>query len=163
MANENLFFLHAICMGVFITFVYDILRICRRVIPHKGIVVSVEDLCFWIYCAAEVFMLLNRMSNGMLRWFAVFGAMIGMYAYKKLISPWYVKYVSLVAGKVVGVIGRILRIVGKPFAKVKESIGSKWRKILEKSRGRAMRHNMRARGMLKKKLTFLVKILKMTL
>ena len=163
MANENLFFLYAIFMGVFITFAYDILRIFRRVIPHKSIVVSVEDLCFWIYCAAEVFMLLNRMSDGMLRWFAVLGAMIGMYVYKKLVSPWYVKYVSLIMGKVVGIIGKILKIVGRPFQKVKESIGSRWRRIREKSKSRAMRHNMKIKGMLKKKLTFFLKILKMTL
>lgn len=163
MANENLFFLYAIFMGVFITFVYDILRIFRRVIPHKGFAVSVEDLCFWIYCATEVFLLLNRMSDGMLRWFAVLGAMIGMYVYKKLVSPWYVKYVSLIMGKVVGVVGKILKIVGRPFQKGKEMIGSRWRRIREKSKSRAMRQNMRIKGMLKKKLTFFLKILKMTL
>ena len=108
-------------------------------------------------------MLLNRMSDGMLRWFAVLGAMIGMYVYKKLVSPWYVKYVSLIMGKVVGIIGKILKIVGRPFQKIKESIGSRWRRIREKSKSRAMRHNMKIKGMLKKKLTFFLKILKMTL
>ena len=54
MANENIFLFYALIMGIFITFVYDILRIFRRVLPHNSFWVSVEDLCFWIYCSAEV-------------------------------------------------------------------------------------------------------------
>ena len=80
-----------------------------------------------------------------------------------MVSPWYVKYVSLIMGKVVGVVGKILKIVGRPFQKGKEMIGSRWRRIREKSKSRAMRQNMRIKGMLKKKLTFFLKILKMTL
>ena len=49
MASENEFLLHAFLMGIYITFVYDILRIFRRVIPHKDLMVSLEDLVFWIY------------------------------------------------------------------------------------------------------------------
>ena len=55
MASENEFLLYSLLTGIFITFVYDLLRIFRRVIPHKLIFVSLEDLAFWIYCAAEVF------------------------------------------------------------------------------------------------------------
>ncbi|MDE6168338.1 MAG: spore cortex biosynthesis protein YabQ, partial [Acetatifactor sp.] len=48
MASENEFLLHALLMGIFITFVYDLLRIFRRVVPHKAFFVSLEDLAFWI-------------------------------------------------------------------------------------------------------------------
>ena len=34
MAGENQFLLHSLMMGAFILFVYDILRVIRRVIPH---------------------------------------------------------------------------------------------------------------------------------
>lgn len=98
MANENTFLLHALLMGIFITFVYDGLRILRRVIPHNSFFVSLEDLGFWIYCGAEVFLLMYHESNGTLRWFAVMGALAGMLFYKKLISPFFVKYVSLLLG-----------------------------------------------------------------
>ena len=91
MAAENEFMLYALLMGIFITFIYDILRIFRRVIPHNGFFVSLEDLFFWIYCAMEVFLLMYHESNGTLRWFAVLGAVAGMFAYKKLISPFFVK------------------------------------------------------------------------
>ena len=86
MANENIFLFYALAMGIFITFLYDILRIIRRVLPHNHFWVSVEDLSFWIYCAAEVFLLLHHESDGALRWFAVLGALTGMLLYKKLVQ-----------------------------------------------------------------------------
>ena len=56
MANENSFLLYALLMGIFITFIYDIIRIFRRVVPHGSFLVALEDIAFWIYCAAEVFL-----------------------------------------------------------------------------------------------------------
>ena len=84
MAGENQFLLHSLMMGAFILFVYDILRVIRRVIPHGWFWVAVEDLVFWFYCGAEVFLLMYHESNGTLRWFAVTGALVGMFLYKKL-------------------------------------------------------------------------------
>ena len=92
--NENVFLLHAVLLGVEITFLYDILRILRRVFVHSGIMVSLEDIAVWIYCAGEVFLLMFRESNGNLRWFAVLGALTGMYLYHRTFSPLLVKYVS---------------------------------------------------------------------
>ena len=70
MASENEFLLQAFFTGVYITFVYDVLRIVRRVISHGELMVSLEDLVFWIYCADRVFLLMYYESNGTLRWFA---------------------------------------------------------------------------------------------
>ena len=99
MVNENRFLLYALIMGIFITFLYDILRILRRVIPHGSILTALEDIAFWIYCAGEVFLLMYHESDGRLRWFAVLGAMVGMFSYKKLFSGPFVKYVSLLLQK----------------------------------------------------------------
>lgn len=92
---QNTFLLHAFLMGIYITLVYDGLRILRRVISHRAWVVSLEDLIFWIFCAAQVFGLLYREGNGSLRWFAVLGAGAGMFLYRKTLSPLLVKYLSL--------------------------------------------------------------------
>ena len=91
---QNIFLLHAFLMGIYITLVYDGLRILRRVIPHRAWAVSLEDLIFWIFCAVQVFGLLYREGNGSLRWFAVLGAGAGMLLYRKTFSPLLVKYLS---------------------------------------------------------------------
>ena len=156
MASENEFLLHALLMGIFITFVYDLLRILRRVIPHNGFMVSLEDLGFWIYCAEKVFLMMYHESDGNLRWFAVAGAMTGMFLYKKLISPWFVKYVSLGLEKVLTVLIKVGSFLCKPFriAGVKAgaaagAAGNRFRRLLHGGKQR-----------IKKKLTFFLKVIK---
>ena len=61
--DENVFLLHSFLLGVGITFLYDILRILRRVFAHSTSMVSLEDLAFWIYCAGKVFLLMFHESN----------------------------------------------------------------------------------------------------
>lgn len=155
MAGENEFLLHALWMGIFITFIYDLLRIFRRVVPHRGFFVSAEDLFFWIYCGGEVFLLMYHKSDGTLRWFAVLGALTGMFLYRKLVSPYFVKYVSLALNWLLGILGKILNILCKPllFAgrKTKTAAGGIGRLL------RQLRRHM------KNRLTYFFKKLKMTI
>lgn len=152
MVSENEFLLHSLIMGVFIPFVYDILRIIRRVIPHGPFWVSVEDLGFWIYCAAEVFLLMYHESNGTLRWFAVIGAMTGIFLYKKLFSPFFVGYASRAAAWALGILGKGIRCLCRPFRYMGQKAGRGARRLA----GRQKRF-------LKKKLTFFFKVIKMNL
>lgn len=156
MENENIFLFYALLMGIFITFVYDILRIVRRVIPHGNLLISLEDIGFWIYCGAKVFLLMYHESNGTLRWFAVLGAMVGMLLYKKLVSPFFVKYVSLLLQRILGLLAKIGRFLIKPVIAI-------WRKMKSASNKRKARDSRRKNHLkwhLKKKLTFLGKMLK---
>lgn len=157
MANENEFLLHALYMGIFITFIYDILRILRRVIPHGKFAVSLEDIIFWIYCAAKVFLLMHNESNGTLRWFAVLGALTGMLLYKKIFSGFFVKWVSLGLKKVVRIMEKIGKILWKPFGVV----GGVAQKSLQTAKAKTVHRGGRVKYMLKKKLTFFLKVLKM--
>ena len=92
--NEVVFLLHSFLLGIAITFVYDGFLILRRLIRHSLFLISVEDMIFWIACAIGVFYMLYEENNGILRWFAVFGATLGMIAYKKSISPLIVNILS---------------------------------------------------------------------
>lgn len=111
MTYENVFLLYSVGMGILITFVYDLLRILRRVIRHNNFWVSLEDLVFWIFCALSVFALMYSMGNGNLRWFAVFGALGGMFAYLKVVSPWFVKIMSGIFKKIIAVLVRPVRFI----------------------------------------------------
>ena len=113
--GENQFLFYSIVMGIFITFVYDLLRILRRVIPHNNFFVSLEDLIFWVFCAVSVFLMMLRLSDGTLRWFAVLGALAGMFVYKKTVSGFFVKTVSKLLGGILSVIRKILIFLSKPF------------------------------------------------
>ncbi|MBQ7775170.1 MAG: spore cortex biosynthesis protein YabQ [Lachnospiraceae bacterium] len=113
-----------------ITFVYDWLRIVRRVIPHKQFVVSLEDFFFWVFCAIYVFLWMYRFSNGSMRWFAVAGALFGMYLYKKLLSGFLVTYVSKLLKYILGLLGKVLSLCFRPL----RFIGRKLSKVQSKAR-----------------------------
>lgn len=159
MASESVFLLHAFLMGIFITFVYDLLRIFRRVVPHAAFFVSLEDLVFWIYCGAEVFILMYHESNGSLRWFAVIGALAGMLLYKWLVSRLLVKYVSLILNKVLQVLGKIIKFIGRPFCLA----GRKAGKAAHRAGGKMHRLLHRIKSGIKNRLTIFLKLLKMNL
>ena len=152
MAGENQFLLHSLMMGAFILFVYDILRVIRRVIPHGWFWVAVEDLVFWFYSGAEVFLLMYHESNGTLRWFAVTGALVGMFLYKKLFGRLFVKYVSRGLGMLLKGIGRIWKRLFRPVRLAGRKVGNGTRRLM----GRQKRF-------LKNRLTYFLKVLKMNL
>lgn len=159
MVDENVFLLHSLLMGVFITFVYDLLRIFRRVVSQGWLLVSLEDLAFWVYCGGEVFLLMYHESNGTLRWFAVLGALAGMLFYRKLVSPLFVKYASLLLTRLLGILRKALSWLWKPFGLAGRRTGS----AVHRAGGR-IRRRMRKMGQaVKLRLTFFLKVFKMNL
>lgn len=159
MGSENVFLLHAFLMGIFITFVYDLLRIFRRVIPHAAFFVSLEDIAFWIYCGAEVFLLMYHEGDGSLRWFAVMGAMAGMFLYKKLVSGLFVKYVSFLLSKALEALRKIFKFLCRPFG----FMGRKAGKAVRKAGGKVHRLLHRIKRSIKNRLTIFLKLLKINL
>ena len=153
--SENLFLLYSFGMGIFITFIYDLFRIFRRVCVHNNFFISLEDILFWIFCAISVFYMMHTQSNGTLRWFAILGAVTGMFLYKKTISPFFVKWVSHVLNIIVDFLKKILTVISKPFMLLAKK-GKKTGKQIT-NRGKRMI------GFLKKRLTALLKTLKIAL
>lgn len=156
MENENMFLLYALLMGIFITFVYDILRILRRTIPHGNFMIAIEDIVFWFYCAVKVFVLMYHESNGTLRWFAILGALVGMLVYKKTVSTPFVKYTSMGLRKLLGIIAKIGRIIFRPIFVVTE----KSKRAANAGKRRLLRRRNDLKWFLKKRLTFLRNMLK---
>lgn len=115
MTGDSVFLLHALFMGVFITFVYDGLIILRKVVPHKALVESLEDLLFWIFCAVYVFVWMYRESNGTLRWFAIAGALAGMIIYKKTISGLLIKGAVWLLSHILHMLSKVFTFVWTPF------------------------------------------------
>lgn len=159
MVSENEFLLHSLCMGVFILFLYDCLRILRRVLPHARFVVPLEDFAFWVYCGAQVFLLMYHESNGTLRWFAVLGALAGMFFYRKWISPLFVKYISFLLSRILCLAGKLLKWLLKPFC----FAGRKTGRALGKARGHFRCKMKKAGRAIKRRLTFFLKLFKMNL
>ena len=105
------FLLHTIKVGMGIAVLYDGLRMFRLVLPHHSVIVSVEDLLFWIYTTAVIFRMQFYQNNGVSRGFSILGIMLGMIVYDRLIGERLVR----ITAKAVGFIKRELTKIGKLF------------------------------------------------
>lgn len=55
--QELLFLGSSVLVGMGLFFLYDILRIFRRILPHGNIWIGVEDFLYWIIFTGVVFVL----------------------------------------------------------------------------------------------------------
>ena len=112
--QEIIFFLHSILIGLIITFAYDWILVLRKLFTHGMFLISVEDFIYWFVCGISVFYMLYRENNGVLRWFAVMGAALGMLFYKGMIKNRFVNIMSTCIYKIMWFIFRVIQVVLKP-------------------------------------------------
>ena len=112
--QEAVFFLHSIFMGLVITFADDWILVFRKLFAHGRFLISVEDFFYWFVCGIGVFYMLYKENNGVLRWFAVVGAALGMLFYKTTIKNYFVNIMSTCIHKIMWLVLRIIQIVLKP-------------------------------------------------
>lgn len=153
--HELRFLLYSVLLGIIITFVYDNIRVFRRAIRHNTFFISVEDLFFWIAVSLSIFLLQHRENDGVFRWFSVAGAFIGMLIYRKTVSRFYVKRMTIVLRKILYFLYLFFSYLFSPFYFVERKIGSLIKKFGRKSAQVAFRQKMR--------LTSYKKMIKMTL
>lgn len=153
--QELTFFAHSVLMGLAITFVYDWIRVLRRLFKHGAVLTSLEDIVFWLVCGLSVFYMLYRENNGTLRWFAVAGAMIGMLFYKMIVRDTFINIMSTCLHKIMWLLFRVLQIVLKPL-KCLFCAGKTLVLLLTKSLEKCKK-------IVKKRLTVCIKTLKIVL
>jgi spore cortex biosynthesis protein YabQ len=153
--QEITFFLHSILAGLVITFIYDWILVLRKLVKHGIVLVSIEDFIFWFACGIGVFYMLYRENNGVLRWFAVAGAALGMLLYKTVIKDRFVYIMSTCIHKIMWFVFRLIQIVLKPLKYAFSAIKRFLKFILKKIKKWIQN--------IKKRLTVCIKMLKMVL
>lgn len=152
---DGTFFYHSILAGLLITFFYDWFLIIRKCVKHNKFWISFEDLLFWIVCGLGVFYLLYKENNGILRWFAVVGAGIGIVVYKKIIQSRFVNIMSTCIHKIMWLINSLIQVVLKPIKCLFITVRRYVRFFFGKCK--------KCIHFVKKKLTVCIKMLKMFL
>ena len=109
--REWYFLLYSIAAGTGMAFAYDNLRLLRRLIPHKRFMVDLEDILYWTACFLASFYLLYYGNDGVIRFFAVSGAGLGMYLYIMTLGKVYVKGCY-----------NIILIIMKPFVYIRRKM-----------------------------------------
>lgn len=153
--KELTFFIHSALMGLIITFVYDWIRVFRRLFKHGTALMSVEDLFFWLACGIGVFYMLYRENDGTLRWFAVLGATLGMFFYKIVVRDIFVNIMSTYIHKMMWLLFRVLQVMLKPLKYLIFAV-----KTCVLYIGRKLK---KCKKFIKKRLTVCIKTIKMAL
>lgn len=153
--QELRFLLYSFLLGVIITFVYDNIRVFRRVIRHNTFFISIEDLFFWIGVSLSIFLLQHRENAGVFRWFSVVGAFLGMIIYRKIFSRFYIKEMTILFQKILKLLYIFFSYLFSPIYFVERKIGN----LIKK----AGRQTALAASKQKIRLTSHKKMIKMTL
>lgn len=93
--NEMMIFGSAVLLGAALMLLYDVIRICRRILPRGIILVSIEDVIYWIVFGIAVFILLYRENDGAVRGFIVGGIAVGLFLYYQLLGRWLMKWMGI--------------------------------------------------------------------
>ena len=115
MSEQAYLFFIAVLIGFFIGFVYDILRIFRKVIHHANFFIHLEDLFYWLFVAFIMFYIMLGKNYGEIRGFSILGNIIGMSIYFMTLSIWIIKISITVIEFIKKVLLAIFKIVLYPI------------------------------------------------
>ena len=76
--EEMIVFLVAAASGAIVRLAYQCIRCFRRIIEHKLLAVSVEDMIFWVCSAIYMFVQIYHTSDGSIRWYFILGVALGV-------------------------------------------------------------------------------------
>ena len=94
--------------------------------PHKDVVVDIEDLAFWIFTAWIVFRTLVVYNRGALRAYAFFGMFLGVVIYSFTLS----RLLLFVMRKLTPYWNKCFHALGRPFRWLKGFVRKELKKML---------------------------------
>lgn len=87
-------FFQSVLLGAVMVFLYDLLRIIRRVFLHGIIWISVEDFFYWLAVSVYFFLRLCQVNDGIIRAFIALGMVFGAWVYYLLCSRHFMRWFS---------------------------------------------------------------------
>ncbi|MCU6762920.1 spore cortex biosynthesis protein YabQ [uncultured Roseburia sp.] len=130
--NQGHLFLAGLICGLCMLFVYDLLRIFRRVVSHGTVWIAVEDILYWCGCALMIFRMLYRQNDGLIRGFAMIAIFVGMLLYNWLLSRFIIKAGVKIFGGIVKALVFIVKTITAPIRFVLKKNGRFLKKRLKK-------------------------------
>ena len=85
-------------LGFLLMSAYRVLKLIRKIIKHSIILISIEDIIYWMCSGILMFLLLYKEDAGTVRWFAVALVLIGMIIYRevveKIFEPFFINSIK---------------------------------------------------------------------
>ncbi len=80
-AQEAYVFLASVLCGVFISVIYDILRVIRSYVKTTHAVTNTQDIIFWCIALIIMFFTVFHTNHGYVRWYEFLGVFLGALLY----------------------------------------------------------------------------------
>ncbi len=110
--------------GVLLAWVYDNIRVFRRIKRHNTIIfMSIEDIAYGIYAGISVFLMCFRVADGIIRGFIIMGIAAGAFLYFKILSSiyirWSVKIIKFLLKPICFILKNVVHIITIPVRSLK--------------------------------------------
>ncbi len=115
LAKETRLFLLSIVVGVGLSLLYDLLRVLRLQTRHRPIVVSLEDLLYFLVCAAVTFGFALKDNSGQIRGYILIGELLGWGCWHLTAGELAVKIASGIFALLRRVVLAVARVALFPF------------------------------------------------
>ena len=115
LAKETRLFLLSIVVGVGLSLLYDLLRVLRLQTRHRLIVVSLEDLFYFLVCAAVTFGFALKDNSGQIRGYILIGELLGWGCWHLTAGELAVKIASGIFALLRRVVLAVARVALFPF------------------------------------------------
>lgn len=140
-ADQTRLFLLALGLGFLLGVVYDLFRIVRMAFTMRRVGVFLQDILFFLTCAAATFLFLLAVNQGEIRGFIIAGEALGFLIYYFSFGMLAVR----VSGFLIRTIRRffhliftpfrvLLRLLGRVFGKIGIFVSKTSKKIAKKSK-----------------------------
>ncbi len=108
-------FMYAIVGGAIAAFFYDFLRIKRRAIKTNAIIVSIEDIIYWLAAAVFLFITVYKSNSGEIRGYIFIGNIIGVLLYESIFSGIFIASSVMIINIIKRIVLFIFKVVSYPF------------------------------------------------
>jgi spore cortex biosynthesis protein YabQ len=119
----------SILSGLFLGFVYDLVRVLRRIIKHPKWLINIQDFIFWLFGSLIIFLDIFKNNNGVLRGFLYIGVFLGLIIYFFLISKLVLRIFMKVYTFIANIIKFLFKIIIRPIKLLFSPINFVVRKI----------------------------------
>lgn len=159
--TQTISFLFSLGFGLIIGILYDLVRTIRLIITPSKIVLYITDFLFILFAALATFLFCLTVTNGEVRWYILFGEIIGFFVYYFTFGVLAVRLTARIVRFVRKLFLKIIHIVFTPFRRLfaflrqifthfVEKIQKKSKKTVKKSKfhlqiGKAMLYNLNDR------------------
>jgi len=117
LSGQTLAFLEAILYGALLGAVYDVFKVSRLLFKNK-VLVFFEDVVFLLICTVVTFSFLLRVSDGQVRFFIIFGEIIGFILYYFSLSLLVNKIVKGIFKVIWAIFGFLYKLFLRPIGKI---------------------------------------------